>query len=85
MRMNIATDALMNRFVEYLLAHPERFVRSDVPCCLQDLWELALADLSATEIPQPLSVVEASKAGHTYTRVDAYNLVGYVAGNGTRQ
>jgi len=44
MRMNIATDSLMERFLHYLLEHPERFARSEIPCCLQALWEQALSD-----------------------------------------
>ena len=46
MRMNLATDSIMERFLAYLLAHPERFARSEVPCCLQGLWEEALDDMS---------------------------------------
>lgn len=42
MRMNLATSAFMERFLAYLLEHPERFARSEVPCSLQCLWELAL-------------------------------------------
>lgn len=44
MRMNIATDAPMERFLNYLLAHPERFARCEVPCCLQALWQEALEE-----------------------------------------
>jgi hypothetical protein len=42
MRMIIAADAPVERFLALLLEHPERFDRSDVPCCLQGLWEDAL-------------------------------------------
>lgn len=49
MRMNIPTGALVERFLSYLLAHPERFARSEVPCSLQDLWELALEESSASD------------------------------------
>ncbi len=43
---SIATEMLMERFLQYLLAHPERFARSEVPCCLQALWEEALTECS---------------------------------------
>ena len=46
MRMNIAAEPLMERFLQYLLDHPERFARSQVPCCLQGLWEEALEQQS---------------------------------------
>ena len=42
MRMIIATGSPVERFLALLLEHPERFVRSQVPCCLQGLWEEAL-------------------------------------------
>jgi len=42
MRMNLAIGSPVNRFLAYLMAHPERFQRSEVPCCLQALWEDAL-------------------------------------------
>jgi hypothetical protein len=57
MRMILAQPAVMERFLALLLEHPERFVRSEVPCALQDLWELALEDqgrlvsVSAQTIP----------------------------------
>ena len=38
----VAGDALMERFLQYVLAHPERFQRSEVPCCIASLWEEAL-------------------------------------------
>lgn len=41
MRMNLAIGSPVNRFLALLLAHPERFSRSEVPCCLQALWEEA--------------------------------------------
>jgi hypothetical protein len=48
MRMNIevsgtslAKPTVMERFLALLLEHPERFARSEVPCALQGLWELA--------------------------------------------
>jgi len=71
MRMNLAIGSPVNRFLAILLAHPERFQRSEVPCCLQALWEEALADLSANELPQPAWEIEASRADHTCNRVDA--------------
>jgi len=46
MRMKLATAASMDRFLQCLLAHPQRFARSEAPCCLQDLGELALEDLN---------------------------------------
>jgi len=39
MRMNLAIGSPVNRFLALLLAHPERFQRSEVPCCLQGIWE----------------------------------------------
>jgi len=56
MRMNLATDALMNRFLQYLLAHPERFERSEVPCSIQALWEEAL---ESRLDPSPLCTAHA--------------------------
>ena len=53
MRMNLATDSLMERFLAYLLAHPERFARSEVPCCLQALWEEALEGEQADQPYEP--------------------------------
>lgn len=37
-----AIDSLMEQFLTYLLQHPERFARSEVPCSVAALWELAL-------------------------------------------
>jgi len=42
MRMNLAADAPVEQFLSYLLEHPERFERSEVPCSIQALWEEAL-------------------------------------------
>jgi hypothetical protein len=39
---SVATDASMERFLQYVLAHPERFERSEVPCAIADLWQDAL-------------------------------------------
>jgi len=50
----LATDFLMERFLQFVLEHPERFVRSEVPCAIQALWELALED--ATALTSPLGV-----------------------------
>jgi len=41
---SVAVERLMERFLAYLLQHPERFARSEVTCCLQTLWALALED-----------------------------------------
>jgi len=35
-------DKPMNRLLAIIFAHPEAFDRSQVPCCLQALWEEAL-------------------------------------------
>lgn len=34
----------MLKLVNLILADPEAFARSEVPCCLQSLWEMALDD-----------------------------------------
>lgn len=42
MCIKLAGQPLMERFLQYVMTHPERFARSEVPCCLQALWEEAL-------------------------------------------
>lgn len=34
----------MDKLLTLLLENPSRFSRSEVPCCLQGLWETALDD-----------------------------------------
>lgn len=34
----------MNKLLQLILAHPERFERADLPCALLPVWEAALDD-----------------------------------------
>lgn len=73
MRMNIAADSLMERFLQYLLDHPERFARPQVPCCLQGLWEEAMEQQSpAFDSTSPERV---SRCGCTRTHSSDTSLV----------
>jgi hypothetical protein len=74
MRMILAQPPLMERFLALLLQYPERFVRSEVPCGLQDLWELALEDAQQkvdSESPYNPLPVDATyrvlTSGHRYS------------------
>jgi hypothetical protein len=39
----------MKQLVKLLLEHPERFARSEVPCCLQGLWEQQMENSPALD------------------------------------
>jgi len=57
MRMNLASPAPMTALLQLILAHPERFVRSEIPCCLQGIWELQLESNAGGHVAIELTLV----------------------------
>lgn len=43
MRMILAPEAVMAKLLHLILAHPEAFDETQVPCCLRGVWLHALA------------------------------------------
>lgn len=61
MRMILAPEAVMAKLLHLILAFPEHFSRSEVPCCLQGIWEAQLG-LSPSDPVAPVSI-EAQQLG----------------------
>lgn len=52
--MNLARISLVKTLFQLVLTHPERFARSEVPCCLQGLWEQQMDQIPALDtLSQP--------------------------------